>query len=101
MSTSRTAARLAVDIGGTFTDVALEHPGGRTTIKVLTTPLSPATGVLAGIRSILSTSGIAAADVDLIIHGTTLATNAIIERKGARTALLTTKGFRDVIAMGN
>ena len=101
MSTSRTAARLAVDIGGTFTDVALEHSGGRTTIKVLTTPLSPETGVLVGIRSILNTSGVAAADVDLIIHGTTLATNAIIERKGARTALLTTKGFRDVIAMGN
>ncbi len=101
MSTARTAARLAVDIGGTFTDVALEHPGGRSTIKVLTTPAAPEIGVLTGVRSILNTSGVAAADVDLIIHGTTLATNALIERKGARTALLTTKGFRDVIAMGN
>jgi N-methylhydantoinase A len=101
MSTVRSAARLAVDIGGTFTDVALEHSGGRATIKVLTTPAAPEAGVLTGVRSILNTSGIAASDVDLIIHGTTLATNAVIERKGARTALLTTEGFRDVIAMGN
>jgi N-methylhydantoinase A len=101
MSTVRTAARLAVDIGGTFTDVALEHSGGRATIKVLTTSLAPEAGVLTGVRSILNTSGVAAANIDLIIHGTTLATNALIERKGARTALLTTKGFRDVIAMGN
>jgi N-methylhydantoinase A len=101
MSIARSAARLAVDIGGTFTDVALEHPGGRATIKVLTTPAAPEVGVLAGVRSILSTSGVAASDIGLIIHGTTLATNAVIERKGARTALLTTEGFRDVIAMGN
>ncbi len=94
-------ARLAVDIGGTFTDVALEHAGGRATIKVLTTPTAPEQGVLAGVRSILRTSGVAASDIGLIIHGTTLATNAVIERKGARTALLTTEGFRDVIAMGN
>ena len=95
------AARLAVDIGGTFTDVALEHPGGRVTIKVLTTSAAPERGVLTGVRSILRTSGVAAADIALIVHGTTLATNAVIERKGARTALLTTEGFRDVIAMGN
>jgi N-methylhydantoinase A len=94
-------ARLAVDIGGTFTDVALEHAGGRTTIKVLTTSAEPESGVMAGIRSILRTAGIEPASVGLIIHGTTLATNAVIERKGARTALLTTEGFRDVIAMGN
>ncbi len=101
MSIARTAARLAVDIGGTFTDVALEHPGGRTTIKVLTTPVAPEVGVLTGVQSILHTSGIAASEIELIIHGTTLATNALIERKGARTALVTTEGFRDVIAMGN
>jgi N-methylhydantoinase A len=101
MSTAHTAARLAVDIGGTFTDVALEHPGGRDTIKVLTTPAAPEVAVLYGVRSILETSGVAAADVGLIIHGTTLATNAVIERKGARTALVTTEGFRDVIEMGN
>ena len=95
------AARLAVDIGGTFTDVALEHAGGRATIKVLTTPQAPELGVLSGVRTILQRSGVAAADVALIVHGTTLATNAVIERKGAKTALLTTEGFRDVIAMGN
>jgi N-methylhydantoinase A len=93
--------RLAVDIGGTFTDLALEHPGGRTTLKVLTTPAAPEAGVMAGIRSILATAGVAPAAIGLIIHGTTLATNAVIERKGARTALITTEGFRDVIAMGN
>lgn len=97
----RTTARLAVDIGGTFTDVAIEHQGRRSTIKVLTTPAAPEVGVLTGVRTILNTSGVAADEIGLIIHGTTLATNALIERKGARTALLTTKGFRDVIAMGN
>ncbi|HME24994.1 MAG TPA: hydantoinase/oxoprolinase family protein [Acetobacteraceae bacterium] len=95
------SARLAVDIGGTFTDLALEHDGRRSTIKVLTTQSAPEQGVMAGVRDMLRTSGIAAADIGIVIHGTTLATNAVIERKGARTALLTTQGFRDVIAMGN
>jgi len=95
------AARLAVDIGGTFTDLALEHAGQRTTLKVLTTQAAPEQGVLEGVRAILSAAAIAAADIGIVIHGTTLATNAIIERKGARTALITTQGFRDVIAMGN
>lgn len=95
------SARLAVDIGGTFTDLALEHSGKRTTIKVLTTPAAPEQGVMAGIQMITQAAGVALADIGLIIHGTTLATNAIIERRGARTALLTTEGFRDVIAMGN
>ena len=95
------SARLAVDIGGTFTDLALEHDGRRTTIKVLTTQAAPEQGVMAGAREILASSGVAAADIGIVIHGTTLATNAVIERKGARTALLTTQGFRDVIAMGN
>ncbi len=95
------SARLAVDIGGTFTDLALEHDGRRSTIKVLTTQVAPEEGVMAGAREILRSSGVAAADIGIVIHGTTLATNAVIERKGARTALLTTQGFRDVIAMGN
>ena len=95
------SARLAVDIGGTFTDLALEHDGRRTTIKVLTTPAAPEQGVMAGVRDILHSSGVAAGDIGIVIHGTTLATNAVIERKGARTALLTTQGLRDVIAMGN
>jgi N-methylhydantoinase A len=95
------AARLAVDIGGTFTDLALEHAGRRTTIKVLTTQAAPEQGVLDGVRSVLAAAEITAAEIGIVIHGTTLATNAIIERKGARTALVTTRGFRDVIAMGN
>jgi N-methylhydantoinase A len=95
------AARLAVDIGGTFTDLALEHAGRRHTAKVLTTQAAPEQGVMQGVRTVLDAADIGAADLGMVIHGTTLATNAIIERKGARTALLTTEGFRDVLAMGN
>jgi len=94
-------ARLAVDIGGTFTDLALEAEGKRTTVKVLTTPAAPERGVLDGVRLILSHASLSPADIAIVIHGTTLATNAIIERKGARTAFVTTQGFRDVLAMGN
>ena len=95
------SARLAVDIGGTFTDLVLEHAGRRTTVKVLTTPDAPERAVLDGATRILRAAGLAAGDIAILIHGTTLATNAIIERKGARTALLTTEGFRDVLALGN
>jgi N-methylhydantoinase A len=96
-----TSARLAVDIGGTFTDIALEHAGGRSTAKVLTTPSAPERGVMEGVRAILRAAGLSPADIVIVVHGTTLATNALIERKGARTALVTTEGFRDVLAMGN
>ncbi len=92
-------ARLAVDIGGTFTDVALEYRGERTSVKVLTTSKAPESGVLAGIDTILARTKLAPAAMTALIHGTTLATNAIIERKGARTALLATDGFRDAIEM--
>ncbi|HEY6980546.1 hydantoinase/oxoprolinase family protein [Reyranella sp.] len=92
-------ARLAVDIGGTFTDLALEVKGKRTSVKVLTTPRAPEEGVLTGIAEILRHTGAKPADLGLIIHGTTLATNAIIERKGAKTALIVTEGFRDSIEM--
>ncbi|MGH7057551.1 MAG: hydantoinase/oxoprolinase family protein, partial [Acetobacteraceae bacterium] len=95
------SARLAVDIGGTFTDLALEHGGGVATVKVLTTPAAPEEGVLEGVRRVLAASSVAPGNVGIVIHGTTLATNAIIERKGARTALITTEGFRDVLAMRN
>ena len=94
-------ARLAVDIGGTFTDLALEHGTARTTLKVLTTPAEPERGVLEGVATILAQAGLTAPDIGILVHGTTLATNAIIERKGARTALITTEGFRDVLALGN
>ncbi len=94
------ACRLAVDIGGTFTDVVLETATGRTTAKVLTTHNAPADGVMQGIAQVLQLSGKQAADVQIVLHGTTLATNALIERKGAKTAFLTTDGFRDVLEMG-
>lgn len=94
-------ARLAVDIGGTFTDLALEHGGKRTTVKVLTTPAAPEQGVMAGVHTVLRDAGVAPGEIAILIHGTTLATNAIIERKGAKTALVTTQGFRDVLAMRN
>jgi len=96
-----TSARLAVDIGGTFTDLALEHHGRRTTLKVLTTAAAPEQGVLTGVRAILAETALPPSAIGIVIHGTTLATNAIIERKGARTALITTAGFRDVLAMRN
>jgi len=92
-----TDIRLGVDIGGTFTDVALEVGARRFTAKGLTTSRAPEEGVLAILRSVIGEAGISPGDVRLIIHGTTLATNALIERKGAKTALLTTEGFRDVV----
>lgn len=94
-----TTARLAVDIGGTFTDFALEVDGARFSRKVLTTPAAPEQGVLAGVDLVLRDAGLSPGDLDLIVHGTTLATNAIIERKGAKTALIATRGFRDAIEM--
>ncbi len=96
-----TSARLAVDIGGTFTDLALERDGRRFTAKTLTTSDAPEQGVLVGVAAILRDAGLAPGDVSILVHGTTLATNAVIERKGAITALVTTEGFRDVLAMGN
>jgi N-methylhydantoinase A len=92
--------RLAADIGGTFTDVVLEAGPRRFSIKVLTTTQAPELGVIEGIRLILAESGMAAGDIGVFIHGTTLATNALIERRGARTAFITTEGFRDIIEQG-
>ena len=95
-------ARLAVDIGGTFTDVVLEIPGGRrVTTKLLTTYAHPGEAVLNGIAEVLRQSGTRPGQVGLIIHGTTLATNALIERSGAVTALLTTEGHRDALEMAH
>ncbi|MBM3549670.1 MAG: hydantoinase/oxoprolinase family protein [Alphaproteobacteria bacterium] len=92
--------RLAVDIGGTFTDVVLEGPTGRVTTKVLTTPAAPEEGVVEGIGVVLRLARAGAEAISLFIHGTTLATNALIERKGARTAFVTTAGLRDILEMG-
>ena len=90
--------RLAVDIGGTFTDVVLAGgPGERQIIgKVLTTPKDPAAGVMDGVRQVLRRAEVGLAEVAHVIHGTTLVTNALIERKGARTGLVTSEGHEDV-----
>ncbi len=96
-----TAASIAVDIGGTFTDVVLETPDGRLSEKLLTTPAAPERGVLDGVARVLARANLPAAAVTKFIHGTTLATNALIERKGAVTGFLTTGGFRDILEMAN
>ena len=93
-------ARIAVDIGGTFTDVVLEDGAVTHSIKVLTTPANPAEGFMTGVRELLAQTKTRPRDVSLIIHGTTLATNALIERKGARTALIVTEGHRDSLEIG-
>ena len=97
----KSATRLAVDIGGTFTDVALECGDKQFTIKTLTTKSQPETGVLAGIETVLTQAKINPSQVETIIYGTTLATNLLIERRGAPVALVTTHGFRDVVEMRN
>ena len=91
--------RLGVDIGGTFTDVVLEHGKKLFSTKVLTTYTTPDDAIIDGMHRVCQQSGIAPARISQIIHGTTLATNALIERRGAKTALITTEGFRDVIEM--
>lgn len=93
--------RLAIDIGGTFTDVALETGAGLSTTKVLTTDDAPERGVLAGIEKVLGLSGVEPSQIGLVIHGTTLATNAIIQRRGAKTALIVTAGHRDALEMAH
>jgi N-methylhydantoinase A len=94
--------RVGVDIGGTFTDVVLWRDGASDVMrdKLLTTPDDPARAVLDGVARILERAGITTADLDRVIHGTTLVANALIERKGVRTALVTTAGFRDVLEIG-
>jgi N-methylhydantoinase A len=92
---------MAVDIGGTFTDIVLDRGAERITRKVLTTAQRPEEGVLDGARLVLADANLHFSDIDVFIHGTTLATNAIIERRGARTALIATDGFRDVLDIAN
>ena len=90
-------SRIGIDIGGTFTDFALLSPDGRLVIdKRLTTPADPAIAVLEGLPALLTKAKQQPQDVDTVIHGTTLVTNALIERRGARTAALCTSGFADV-----
>lgn len=91
--------RVGVDIGGTFTDVALEYIGGLATCKVLTDYEEPEQAIIEGIEIAAGKAGIAIGDIGQVIHGTTLVTNALIERRGAKLAFITTEGFRDVIEM--
>ena len=92
----------AIDIGGTFTDIVIYDLGsGKTLVgKYLTTSHDPSIGALAGLRSLLDESGFRFKELGQAIHATTLATNAIMERKGATTGLVTTKGFQDVLLIG-
>ena len=94
-----TNAHLAADIGGTFTDIAVEHQGALFTCKVPTVPDAPEEGIFQGVRQAMDETGLSPSDFSMIIHGTTLATNALIERKGAKTAMLVTDGFRDAVEM--
>ena len=92
---------LGIDIGGTFTDLVLSGSAGeRHALKVLTTPDDPSRAVVEGVRTLLTQSRVAAKSVARVVHATTLFTNALIERKGAVTGLITTAGFRDVLEIG-
>src|SRR5437016_1606276 len=97
------SSRIGVDIGGTFTDLVwVDDATGAVKVgKLLTTPKDPSQAVEQGVVTLLADAGGAAAEVRSVIHGTTLATNALIERKGARTGLLTTAGFRDAVEIGH
>lgn len=95
--------RIGVDIGGTFTDFVLadDRDGSLHNEKLLTTPHAPEEAVLEGIRRLLARHGIAAGEVAHVIHGTTLVANALIERRGVPTGLITTQGFRDLVEIGS
>ncbi len=99
MTSRKDDVRLGADIGGTFTDIALEVGGRIFSTKVLTNYTAPEQAILDGIAVVTREAAIPASEIGIVIHGTTLATNALIERRGARTALVTTEGFRDVIEM--
>jgi N-methylhydantoinase A len=101
MPMNRRQYRLSVDIGGTFTDIALldSETGLFWPGKTLTTPHDPSEAVLTGVTETLAQAGVAPEQIGQFFHATTLATNALIERKGVRTALITTRGFRDVLEM--
>ncbi|MEN3951217.1 hydantoinase/oxoprolinase family protein [Iodidimonas sp. SYSU 1G8] len=96
----KASVKIGADIGGTFTDVVLETPAGRHSTKLLTTYDAPERALLDGVLLLLDEAGLVPGDVGLIVHGTTLATNALIERRGVTTGLLTTEGFRDVLELG-
>jgi N-methylhydantoinase A len=94
--------RVAFDVGGTFTDLVLHDAvrGVTHALKVPTTARNPSEAVIAGLRQLLATAGVAGDAVEATLHATTVATNAVLERKGAATGLITTSGFRDVLIIG-
>jgi len=93
--------RVGFDVGGTFTDFVLQSPAGElTTAKRLTTYPDPSEACLAGLDGLLACAGVAWADVAQAVHGTTLGSNIVIERKARGVGLLTTRGFRDVLIIG-
>src|SRR5262249_40093845 len=94
--------RLAFDIGGTFTAFILHDgaTGATHVLKVPPTPGDPSKAVIAGLEQLLERAGIAGKAIDMVLHATTVATNAVLERKGASTGLITTEGFRDVLIIG-
>jgi len=95
-----TDARIGVDVGGTFTDVVVADESDLTMLKVPSTPAAPDRGVLDGLTAASERADIAPANVDFFGHGTTVATNALLEREWAETALVTTEGFRDAVEIG-
>ncbi len=101
MSHNGKKVRVGADIGGTFTDVVLEKGDELYSFKVLTDYAEPERAILDGVEKVAAKAGVLPHEIDLVIHGTTLATNSLIERRGAKTAFITTTGFRDVIEMRN
>jgi N-methylhydantoinase A len=98
---SSSAVRVGVDIGGTFTDLVLRLPDGTLRVsKVSSTPDDPGRAVVEGLAALLRAAGVAPGDVVEIVHGTTVASNTILQKTGAITGLITTRGFRDVLEIG-
>jgi N-methylhydantoinase A len=98
--------KLGIDVGGTFTDFILISESGETSIhKTLSTPDDPSLGVLSGIRDLAENNNLnideLIGSIETVVHGTTVATNALLTLRGAKTALITTKGFRDALEMSN
>ena len=93
---------LGIDIGGTFTDIVIHDPEiDRIFVwKELTTPKNPTIGVISGIKQLLQSESMDPLNIDRVVHATTMFTNALIERKGAKTGLITTAGFRDILEIG-
>ena len=93
-----TGIRIGIDVGGTFTEIVFLLPDGRVlTRKILSSPDDYSRTIRAGLQEVLTQSDLVPEEVSEVMHGTTVATNAILEGKGAKTGLLTTKGFRDVL----